>query len=126
MHPHRLRSVRGIDRPRAGNAWGVDHDVGAGEELVQARVVGAVDHHAALPGAPRGPVVGERPQSHALRRFHEHDVGSEIGEHPPGRGRRLPSQIDDANTFQQRRSHDSPYFRLPWPSAVFSLTLVSA
>ena len=128
--PRRLRAVRPERRDRDrherrigstqrgevdGHRAALDHDVGAGAQPGQAVPPGVrfeVEHDAALAAVPAPKrqralgvpaVTGERAAPSAartLRRFDEHDVGAEPGEHERGEVAALVGQVDDPIPLQ--------------------------
>ena len=111
--PHRGRGPRRVHLQGAGPARGAEHDVGVGEELGQAGVVGPARLDAGLAGAPRreaqgravGTEGGNASQRVAAGRFDLHHRCSEIGEDPPRHLGGLPGQVDHAQAGQQRLGH---------------------
>ena len=128
--PRRLRAARPERRDRDrderrigsaqrgevdGHRAALDHDVGAGAQPGQAVPPGVrfeVEHDAALAAVPAPErqralgvpaVTGERAAPSAartLRRFDEHDVGAEPGEHERGQVAALVGQVDDPIPLQ--------------------------
>ncbi len=111
--PHGVRGARRLEREGAGEARRVDHDVGPGEQSGERGVVGSLDDHRPLAGAPGGeaqrasvgPERRHAPEVVALGRLGLDDLGSEVGQDAAGHGGRLPGEVQDAQSSEQPFGH---------------------
>ena len=101
-----MRRASLVDVEDAREARGGEHGVRVGEQRVESRVVRARDLDRTLARRPRRPPVGLRPERMATGWLHEHDLGTQVGEHASRDRGRLPGEIDDTNAGEQRLHYD--------------------